>query len=206
MNCSAVVQKSVAISQKAWKQLFRGAQQGSQKAITRLYEITEPSIKTLANGLGKSQQAKEDLFIRGCEVFMETISRQKEAVKKPQNYLVKCIYSQMLSLREAVAKHAKRFVSLEQAAPIESGSPSGIGTIIKNLKDPKKMNMPNYAAVVHEMREMILKLPRKQKEVLLGIIEGRDYSEIAKKLGTSENNVAQIFRRTKKQLEKMMKS
>ena len=193
------ISRNTTLPATVWNKLYRGAQKGSECAIQRLFEITEPKIRSMANYAGRNATAKKDLYAVGCEGFMAAINN-KAPVKKAQNYIIKYIRLEMQRARQNAAICAKRFLSVDDAdcmfkKTMEQSIYAGADSHISHR--------PATLTLVHELFEYINSLPKKQKDIVLSkIVYGEESKSIAERLKIKSNTVDKTFERIKKNIKK----
>ena len=190
------------LPERAWKQLLRGAQNGSQRAMNRLYEEATPIIRGMANYYKNAIVSADEFYSEGCHTLVKIANDKKYSPSSVKRYILRSLKRRMTYYLQKENFVHRLITSLDAAAQFER--PNGtltLMTIKKNLVDAKATN-PNSAFFLKEVLAKIATLKPREKEVYVKRLLGFSSAEIGKKLGISELYVNKIKERVLKELLK----
>ena len=193
------------LSSKATNQLFYGARNGSKRALERLFNAVEPRIKKYAHHYGNTPILEQDLYMKGCETFVEIIN-SKTPVQKAKNYLLKYIKQDIWGECHRISKRKQRFISLENVINSENIAENSTVTIATTLKNSQFQSNPHKMIDMNEVLGIVKGLSQRQQQIFFAkIFSGETSKELSKKLGISIANVDKSWERTKNTLQKLVK-
>lgn len=166
------------------KAIILKAQARDKFAITQIYHTYKSPIYSLAFRMLNDKQAAEDILQTVVEKIIVKLPNLSEP-KKLGSWIKSMTYNSVIDL---IRKNSK-VVMLDEPI-IEFLEYGQISQIITD----DSFDLSSFLSTLKEIERLV---------VTLHAIEGYTHSEVSKKVGISESNSKQIYRRTLKKLESM---